>query len=184
MKRFVSLVVAALLLTIPLFASATTVKKLDFNALTLTSDQIVKAEIVSQTTKEDPRSKKIYTIYKLRVDERLKGEMKEISIRLLGGESNGIALRIPGMHYPKVGEKGVFFLKRYGKFYQPRGMNQGHYVLTLDDAKVERVVRDMQSTTVFDPKAQGKARFTHGTKVEMTYADLAQKVRTVLNQGK
>jgi hypothetical protein len=65
---------------------------------------------------------------------------KTIKIRFAGGTVDGVTLHISGMHYPELGEKGVYFIETLSRdlvhpFY---GWSQGHFLITKQNTVTTR----------------------------------------------
>lgn len=98
--------------------------------------RVVSSRVDSSTT--TPR-----TCFQFEVLDLLKGQAAEDSIELCfqGGTVNGLTLQVSDMVFPKVGERGVYFVEsRSRKLVNPLyGWSQGHYLVKEAAGKEDTV---------------------------------------------
>ena len=122
-------------------AQATTVKLLDLDELTRAATHVVAGEITGQEAAWIGRL--LVTRVTLRVADCLKGpcEAGELTIHVLGGQADGLAMHVEGAATLYEGEDVLLFLQAAGAgVFRTVGMAQGKFGLTsLDpDAQASR----------------------------------------------
>ncbi|MCI5071966.1 hypothetical protein MRY82_03340 [bacterium] len=89
----------------------------------------------------DPENKMIYTYVKLNVSQTVKGEpAKEVLMKIPGGESNGVQMRVHGVAHFKKGEETMVFLRNHQGAPTVVGMAQGKYIVSTDPQSGKKMV--------------------------------------------
>ncbi|MCC7538127.1 MAG: hypothetical protein IT379_18010 [Deltaproteobacteria bacterium] len=107
-------------------ASASVVLALDLDELVAQSDEIVVAEVLSQSASWVGR--RIETDVRLRVDETVFGSSRRgnvIVVRRIGGNVGEIGMRVEGEPTFVVGQRTLLFLRRAYGILRVVGMSQG-----------------------------------------------------------
>lgn len=135
------LVVAALFLFNAPAAFATLVEFLDTAQMTQLSKEIYTGKITRTYSSWDPDNKMIYTYVKLNVDQTIKGSSaKEVLIRIPGGETNGVQMRVHGVAHFIKGEETLVFLRHHQGAPTVVGMAQGKYIISTDPSSGKKIV--------------------------------------------
>lgn len=104
----------------PSVSEATVVPYRSLDQMIQKSSRVVRARVMEKKYLWGPGRRHIYTDYKMKVLEHLKGDVgPEITVRQLGGVMNGVVMRIPGSAHYKLNEEVVLFLEvqRRGGYY-------------------------------------------------------------------
>jgi hypothetical protein len=127
--------IIALLLLLPAQTRATTITPFTFDQLCEKANAIYQARCVGCRSARGGDGT-IFTTATLRVLDPVRGEAKEVSLRLPGGTLNGTTLTIPGFPVFRDDDEVVIFLtRRDGAGYPwPVGMGQGVYPVLRDAA--------------------------------------------------
>ncbi|HMQ10081.1 MAG TPA: hypothetical protein PKC21_06435 [Oligoflexia bacterium] len=157
------LIVAALALFHVPAAFATLVQFLDTAQMTQLSKEIYTGKITRTYSSWDPDNKMIYTYVKLNIDQAIKSDKnaaeeskKEVLIRIPGGETNGVQMRVYGVAHFKKGEETLVFLRHHQGAPTVVGMAQGKYVISTDpDSGKKMVSRQLPKSLEF---VQSKAK--------------------------
>ena len=164
MIRPIRMLVAALALVVSASALASTVLALSVEEMTRRSDVVVRAQVVSQSSRREKG--RLYTFTTLEVRETWKGRPEEtIVVRQLGGVEGELATYVAGDARLEPGEEVVVFLRR-----NPAGEPVYHFVgLAQAKFRIERrdgtpvARRELGGLAVVDPAtgridAERKAR--------------------------
>lgn len=152
---------------------ATTVVRLDVDELVARSALVIAGEVVKTHAAWNETRTLIETHVTLRVDEVLKGEHAgpELALKFAGGALGDRAFEVATMVYPKIGERGVFFVEDpHAPLVHPLvGWSQGHFLFARDAAGVEHVltedrhpVRGLTRGRRSRRSAGGAVEFSHG----------------------
>lgn len=143
-RRNLSISESFRLLAIVLFfytnmVSASSVLNVDLDEMLSRSDFVFEGKAINITVEKGANINQTKTVVEFRIIDVIKGDYpgNTIKIRFAGGTVDGVTLRISGMHYPKLGETGVYFVESLSEdlvhpFY---GWSQGHFLVT-DDGRV------------------------------------------------
>jgi hypothetical protein len=123
---------AALVIAAPLFA--TTVLKMDLQALVSASDSIVQGRVESVEARWE--SNLAFTYTSVTVDEGLKGAPRRaVLIRQPGGKIGALRVQVAGMPQFRTGDQVIVFLKaRADGTFDVVGLNQGKYDIDQNTA--------------------------------------------------
>ena len=141
---------ALLALLIYLLASrvafASTVLDVDMDVLLGTAALVMEAEIISREARWNQDQTYITTYVTFKVKDVIKGKRPStmITLAFAGGTVGNISLKVEGMVYPGVGEKGIYFFENPGqRLVNPMvGWSQGHFLLEMDSSGVERILTE------------------------------------------
>jgi hypothetical protein len=160
---------SALLALIQPFAGATTVVALSDGELVRGARTIVHADVIDKHSVQLPSSGRIYTEYRFRVRELLKGEGTDtVVFREWGGDIGAVKYWIPGVNGYEPGEEVVTFLGEpdartgigltyglaQGKFRVERDAASGKARLTRKLAAVD-IVPSPAPLSILAPPAAG-----------------------------
>lgn len=116
-------------------ASATTMRSLSTDELTVASELVVSGRVVARTAVAE--GGRIYTDSVVEVDECWRGRCPaSISVRQLGGEHDGIGLSVAGITPLETGDRVVLFLRRRAGHHRPVALSQG--VFRFDGSELVR----------------------------------------------
>lgn len=138
-------------------AWATTLLKLDLDALISHSEQIVAAEVTE--IKAEQVQGRIFTNITIKVIERFKGSGADtITFRQLGGRYGDLVTYVPGQPDFSVNERVLLFLERpsQGQPLVVTGMAQGKFKLQEDPATKQAYVVPALGHTPLLERAQIK----------------------------
>jgi len=119
-------------------AHAATVEALDLPALVQRAELIVIGQARERQSRWGHRGKLIVTDISIRVDEALKGDLSpdsDVIVTRMGGQMDGLGLKVPGSATFRLGESAVVFLSRHPATGEWRtvGMSQGMLPVDLQD---------------------------------------------------
>ena len=137
MTRFRSL--ALLALAIPLgagSASATTLERKSLSDLAKGSELIVDGTVTGRSVEALPNGQGARTCFTFKIAEVIAGDHPDRNLRLcfFGGMVNGRGFGVSGMHYPDVGERGIYLIEStHQAMLNPLiGWDQGRFLVTKD----------------------------------------------------
>lgn len=139
----------------PLLANASILNNLSVEDLTNDAKEIQIGEVVSKWASPDPDLKMIFTFYKIKVDQTIKGKAsKELLLRQPGGmyedpnTKKTTIQKVFGMEEFQKGEKAIFFIK-YTADGAPMMMFQGRRQIVKDKiTNKEMAITDTNSPDV------------------------------------
>lgn len=145
-------------------AKATSIEKLEFDAMASTSEVIFQGEVVSVKARWNEASTDIHTYVTFRVDDTIKGSIstQQLELRFAGGKVGDDNVVYQGLVYPNVGEVGIYFVETLEKnLINPlTGWSQGHFkvvgsqVMTNEDKPLMALTRSSKVVP---------GEFSHGT---------------------
>jgi len=92
-------------------ASATTLQRMDLDDLTAQSHAVVYGKVVASRTAWDRTHSVIYTFYTVEPIVYLKGQLgRSFELQEMGGELDGLVIRVPSAPVFKVGDEEVLFV--------------------------------------------------------------------------
>lgn len=156
-------VIIAMLLFIPSVSQATTVYRLDFDALVKLSERVILATVTKVTTKGEQRPRQIRTIVHLDVKECLFGPCSSsLVIDQLGGRyrfDDGVyTQKVSGAPRFILGERVLLFLERTDtERLVVTGLSQGKFTV-LGDNPDAVLTRDLHGLNMMPPKGQFRSR--------------------------
>jgi hypothetical protein len=125
------------------YANASSVRAMSLEELTEKSEVIFEGEVVSVLTTNNERGR-IHTLIVFAVNNVVKGQYSEnqLTLRFLGGNYQGKNMTVSDLNYPKLGEKGIYFVESITRrLINPLlGWDQGRYLVEKDESGVERVL--------------------------------------------
>jgi hypothetical protein len=150
----VLLLVALSALVLAPVAHATTLKRLDLNALVQRAEVVVRGEVKEVTTLLERG--KVFTTVVVKVDKVLKGQPGEaVTLRLIGGRHGDLVTLVHGQPQFKQGEQVVLFLERSRpeRPFMVVGMAQGKFTVTTDkDGKTRWAAANLGTAHLVDPQ--------------------------------
>ena len=134
-------------------ASATTLQMLSTDQMIRQSTAIVRAKVTGSST--IARGSAIYTVYRLSVEETLKGSGTFDSVSVPGGALGGLRQMVSGAPSLAIGQDYVIFLwtSRSG-LTQIIGLSQGLFSVTLDSSGDGVLTRPGSSMKLSDLRSQ------------------------------
>jgi len=113
---------------------ATTVERLDLEALVKKARTIVVGKVLESRTYWSADGKFILTDYTIEVDENLKGQgMRSVAVTTVGGKIGDLELHVSGMPAFQKGEQAVVFIEQSGAYQTVVGLGQGKFTVTNGD---------------------------------------------------
>ena len=189
MRKGFGVVVFAGLLLSALPAWSTVLLFLDIPQLTQKSTVVIQGQVESQRV---VRGKEyIWTDSYVRVTETLKGKLatgKVVIMRQLGGETPTLGMKVDGMARFKRGEKVLVFARSLGgQLYVPVGACLGKFSVYTNSKGVQRVKRDLSSTSFGRFDSSGKFTVNDSLSLadeaDMTHAALVKKIAASASKG-
>lgn len=162
-KKLVSWMLFLSLLAMPLMATATVVLYMDISQMTSVSDVVIHARIVNSRVLDDS-TKAITTRTEIEAIEVLKGDTwlrnNRLWFDLLGGERDGMQIRVPGTPTFQAGEEVILFLEKNSTDFAVCGLQQGVFrVANTVDGTV--VSRDLSGAAYANFRKNGAYEFLH-----------------------
>jgi len=153
-RRACALGSAVALLTTTMPAIASTFLAMELPELVAESDAVVRGEVLSVSSFWDADHRVILTEAKVRIDERLAGDVgqvgREVTVRTFGGKVGDYEIVAHGFPTFRVGEETVLFVARKAdRTVQVTGYQLGQYeVMDIDGVDVAVPTYDGGSTLV------------------------------------
>lgn len=188
-KRVPLSLAACLFALAPIFAAqpvaAAVVVPLSREALVAESDLVVRASVVSRKSGWNPEHTQILTWTTLRVDEYLKGQgPRELVLRQLGGEVDGLVSEIAGDGHVLPGERAVLFLRRGDGVVFLTALAQAVYLVTAKGEGVAIAQRDLAGLT-FARWVGGRMQTVEAAREPSEpVSELARSVRAIAAKGR
>ncbi len=150
---------------------------LSIEDLTARSPTVVRATVKQRQSVWDDAHKRIYTLTELSVSEVIHGDAPTtVVVKTIGGQVEGIGMKVSGMPRLAADEDVVLFLRPAGRDFTVVGMSQGLY----------RLEKDAQGRMLAVPGVEGVAfvRNSNGTQtiehhsdaVRLPYAELKKRI--------
>lgn len=115
---------------------ATTIRAVTFAELLKHSEFVFEGRVVAVESGIFPGSRLPRTCVMFEIIEVIKGEHSDDSVDLcfMGGMSGKYTLQVTNMQYPKLDEKGIYFVKSLTRKYPNPlyGWKQGHFLIEAD----------------------------------------------------
>jgi len=142
MRLAVSTGMAVLCGWLALSAAASTVVQLDFEEVVGSAELVFEGEVLAVESRQTaPR--RIHTYVRFRVLDVIKGDYADdtLELRYLGGELNGVRMRVTDMEWPEPGDNGLYFVESLQRptVHPLVGWSQGHYRIETDERGEPRV---------------------------------------------
>ena len=116
---------------------ASSIEQIGFEAMSRSAEAVFEAEITSVETRWDQSKTQIHTYVEFRLEDVIKQPSQASSLdagaslvlRFLGGIVGDDELRVSGLIYPELGEKGIYFVSSVTRnLVNPLiGWSQGHF---------------------------------------------------------
>jgi hypothetical protein len=167
------------------------------------SELVFEGRVIGQQVHPSPDQSLIYTYVTFQVMDVIKGQAPGDTVQLAftGGTLGDLTLRIPDMHVPEVGERGIYFVESLSRQQANPlfGWDQGHYVVRVDPAdKAQKVyTRGRRPVTGFASEAAAQTQELSSGHVlglsvgqdeastgAMTLEEFKQGLRDRLRQGR
>ncbi len=127
----------------PLFVLASSVRQLDMEQVVDGSNLVIDATVVGVTAEPTTSGRAIMTRVTFQVNEVVKGEWgdDQINLRFLGGSLAGRQLKIDNMQIPRLGERGIYFVRDPNKVsvHPLKGWSQGHFIVDESSSGEDRI---------------------------------------------
>jgi hypothetical protein len=150
------MLVASLLIALFLVAqlNATTLVRMDLNALAHSAEIIVRARCIHSEVRWDSQS--IWTFDDFDVLETLKGASSQIlRLRLPGGRMDHMEVKVEGVPMFAIGEEAVLFVERTSAGdYGVTSWAQGTFRIHREAKGDARLTQDTSHFAVFDPQSR------------------------------
>ena len=153
--------------------SATTIRPVAFDEMCDAAELIFDGTVLAVTTHATAGSRRIETRVRFRIEDVIKGDAagETLELLFLGGAADGRRLVVAEMHYPAVGERGVYFVEslRQRLVHPLIGWSQGHVRVVTDSDGVARVAsfdgRPLRSLTGTAPDTADQRGVARGLEV-------------------
>ena len=142
-----------------LAAGASTVIRMDLAALSRGADLVVLGAGRSATVRWNAEKTRIYTDTVVAVEQTVKGAaVKEVVVRQLGGEIDGLGMIASGVLHLNPGEEVVLFLGPDQDGYRRiLGLWQGRFTVLTDPADGKKWVNALPDLSGTGARAEGEA---------------------------
>jgi hypothetical protein len=168
----------ALMACLSLSVGATTLIRMDLDALANSAEFVVRARC--RATESRWESDSIWTFAEFEVLESFKGAPpRNLRVRLPGGRAGNMHTRVDGVPEFSVGEETVLFVERTSA--GDLGITswaQGTFRIRRDTAGGSRLTQDTSHFAVFDPQTR---RFSPSGIRNMSLPEFRQKLGDVLS---
>jgi hypothetical protein len=120
----------------PFLSIATTIRAVTFKELLQYTELVFEGQVIAVEYVVPPNSHFPSTCVLIEINEVFKGRHSDDTVDLcfLGGISGEYTVKIANMQYPKLGEKGIYFVKSLAHRYANPlyGWKQGHFLIETD----------------------------------------------------
>ena len=180
---FERIVLGLLLLAIPGWLGASTVRFLPLDQMAIRADQIFTGEVVGVASQLNARRSGIFTFVTIEVGEYLKGGRRGVlTLRMLGGEAEGYRLVVPGSPEFRLGEEVLVFSDGgAGRIPTVLGMAAGKFTVQRDPVTGERVLeRSLAGLTLEDSSGTQVTANQAGSQERASLDEVRRIVREAL----
>jgi hypothetical protein len=120
----------------PSLSIATTIRAVTFEELLQYAEFVFEGRVVAVESVGPPNSHLPRTCVLFEISEVFKGSHSDDTVDLcfLGGISGEYTVKVANMRYPKLDEKGIYFVKSLARQYTNPlyGWKQGHFLIETD----------------------------------------------------
>jgi len=120
----------------PSISIATTIRAVTFEELLQYSELVFEGQVIAVESVITADSQLPRTCVLIEIKEVIKGSHSDDKVDLcfLGGISGDYTVKVPNMQYPKLDEKGIYFVKSLQRQYANPlyGWKQGHFLIEAD----------------------------------------------------
>jgi hypothetical protein len=113
------------------------------------SSLVFEGEVISSTARWNASKTSIATYVEFLISDVIQGEYAEssLTLRYTGGTVDDMTLTVDGVVYPKIGERGIYFvLSTEENFIHPLvGWSQGHFRIVRHTDGTERITTEDRS---------------------------------------
>lgn len=181
--------------------SASSIKQLDVGDLLRSSELVFEGQVLSKVSRWNEAKTTIFTDLVFRVDDVVVGSYTkpQLTLSFMGGEVDGLVLKVEGLMIPSVNEKGIYFIESLSKsLVNPLvGWSQGHFLLEKDaSGEMGVLTQDKKSVFGVDISMMKSQPLSTGTAIgvkavnktknsslkAMSPIDFKDQLKTVLNQ--
>lgn len=131
---------------------ASTVLQMDVDDLLDKAEFIFEGQVINSESTWNQNRTSINTHITFRIIDTIKGNHNQENLTLIfaGGTVDGLTLNVSGMVYPKVGEKGIYFVENLnGQQVNPLlGWTQGLFRVSNDDNGEERITTENKTPVI------------------------------------
>jgi hypothetical protein len=124
------------LVLFPSLSKATTIRVVTFKELLQYTEFVFEGQVIAVESVTPPNSHIPHTCVLIEIIEVFKGRHSDDTVDLcfMGGSSGEYTVKIANMQYPKLDEKGIYFVKSLaGQYANPLyGWKQGHFLIETD----------------------------------------------------
>jgi len=124
------------LVLFPTLSIATTIWAVTFEELVQYAEFVFEGRVITVESVRPPNSRLPLTCVLFEIGEVFKGSHSGDTVDLcfLGGISGDYTVHVPNMQYPKLDEKGIYFVKSLARQYANPlyGWEQGHFLIETD----------------------------------------------------
>lgn len=180
--RSASVLSAACALLVSAAAHATIMLPLTVEEMAQEASAVVRARVVDRSAEWDRERKRIYTTTTLEISDAIKGDVsRRIQVRTLGGEADGVGMKVAGTPQFAMGEEVLVFLRPdpgAPAVHQVIGMAQGKYQLRQDEHGRVVAAPSLDGIAFATPGVDGVLRAGgHAPAVpEQSYVELRQRI--------
>ncbi len=143
MKTLRNCLLGLYVLFLPMAVQATSISQLSMDEMLARAELIFQGRVLSVEGRKGNKGRMYYTYVTFELEDVIKGEYsaQTLTLRFMGGAAGGRGLKVAGVVYPQLGEKGVYFVAAVdGKRANPLlGWSQGHFVVREDGQGAARV---------------------------------------------
>jgi len=184
MKRYFSYILFFVVLSVFLGSGrvkATVILELSFDQVCQGAELIFEGQVVSREVRLSPTDGKPFTYYTFQIIEVIKGTYTGSTVELgfMGGEINGLTLKVSGMHMPDMRERGIYFVEnlREQQIHPLCGWQQGHCLVICDRQTGRDMVIPVEDRDALNTNT---LRLTHAPALEV----FKQNIRNVIEKDK
>ncbi|MDR4498945.1 MAG: hypothetical protein MRK02_13660 [Candidatus Scalindua sp.] len=160
---------------------ATVILELSFDQVCQGSELIFEGQVVSREIRPSPIDGKPFTYVTFQIIEVIKGTYTGSTVELgfMGGQINGLTLKVSGMHMPAMRERGIYFVENLStqQIHPLCGWQQGHCLVICDRQTGQDMVIPVEDKNALNTNT---LRLTHAPALEV----FKQSIRNVIEKDK
>ncbi len=179
----VKIILAFSVLSLVLFPSlsvATTIQAVTFEELLQYAEIVFEGQVIAVENVVPPNSHMPRTCVLIEINEVFKGSLSDDTADLcfLGGISGEYTVKVANMQYPKLDEKGIYFVKSLTRQYANPlyGWKQGHFLIETDPytSRKQVTTADRQPVTGIELEEAPSYGLSSGVAVGVKTTDIMQ----------
>ncbi len=143
---------ALLLVCVCFPVQATSISQLSMDEILARADLIFQGRVLAIEGRKAAKGRLYYTHVTFAVEDVIKGQQDKetLTLRFMGGAVSGRGLKVAGVVYPQLDERGIYFVAaNHDKRANPLlGWSQGHFIVRQDEQGAARIYTNSRKAVV------------------------------------